>query len=283
MDDIKEFPFTTLVASGGGIKGFQHLGALHCLFRRVPREQFRRYVGSSIGAIVLFLISLGYTPIELLASFYHTDFATLDLEFNFMRLINSFGMNTQESIAAHIETLMREKGVDARYTMREHFERTNIEFVVTVTNLSTFKGEVVTPASHPDLPVLTALRMTSALPLFFEPVRYNDHLYIDGGIFNNYPIELYPDSFGLLIVDIDRDTPHTPQNLVSYLYRLFNYTVFQNVYEKYPRYGERTVLFLNTNRYTPVSFWLQPDQKMELFRNGYRHTRAFLRKAFRID
>jgi predicted acylesterase/phospholipase RssA len=42
--------------------------------------------------------------------------------------------------------------------------------------------------SHPDLPLIKALRMTMAFPILFEPIFLEDGCYIDGGLLNNYPL-----------------------------------------------------------------------------------------------
>ena len=43
------------------------------------------------------------------------------------------------------------------------------------------------------MPVWQGLLITTALPVLFEPIIYNDQYMIDGGVFDNYPIELYHD------------------------------------------------------------------------------------------
>lgn len=265
--------FETLVLSGGGVKGFHHLGGLLYLFKR--QRRFRRFVGSSIGAIVLALCLAGYEPLELLYIFYRIDFMTLGFTLNLLRLARSCGMNPQSAVEGLLAGLFARKGLPADVTMRQLHERTGVEFEVVVTNLTAFRGEFVHHSTHPDVPVLTALLMSSCVPVVFEPVRYRGELFVDGGISNNYPIERHPRAIGMLIVDVDPARPETPETLVDYMYRLFNYTVFQNVYSKCQQYMDRTVLFHNARRLMPVSFWLRPEDKVALFREGYRLAREF--------
>lgn len=275
MVDIKGFEYSTLVLSGGGIKGFQHLGGLHYLLKYVPMQHFKRLVGSSIGAVVLLFCSLGYTPVELFHFFVHLDIGQLKLGIDLVKLIQDFGMNSQEPFLRLLEGLLEKKGLDPQMTLADHYAITGIDFIVSTTNMTTFKPEMLSHASHSDLPVIKAIAMTTCLPLFFQPVLHNDCFYLDGGLSNNYPIELFPDAFGMLIVDIDTSKPEMPENLVGFLYRLFNYSVFQNVYQKYPQYREHTVLFFNQNKLTPVSLWMGEEQKRQLFCKGYRLVRAF--------
>jgi predicted acylesterase/phospholipase RssA len=50
--------------------------------------------------------------------------------------------------------------------------------------------EVVTLSyiTHPDLPLLNALHMTSALPIIISPVCIENKCYVDGGMACNYPL-----------------------------------------------------------------------------------------------
>ena len=36
--------------------------------------------------------------------------------------------------------------------------------------------------------VITAVRISCSIPVFFTPVKYNDCYYVDGGVTNNFPI-----------------------------------------------------------------------------------------------
>ena len=64
--------------------------------------------------------------------------------------------------------------------------------------------------TEPDeLSVALAVRMSMAIPLFFEPVHVNGHLIVDGGLLSNFPVWLFDShgraprwpTFGLLLVE----------------------------------------------------------------------------------
>ena len=38
-----------------------------------------------------------------------------------------------------------------------------------------------------------AIRITTSVPLYFQPVKYNNKTFIDGGCMDNYPINLFTD------------------------------------------------------------------------------------------
>ena len=61
--------YNTLVLSGGGIKGLLILGALQYLYEtgKLQKKNIRKYIGTSIGAIINVLLIIGYEPKEIVA------------------------------------------------------------------------------------------------------------------------------------------------------------------------------------------------------------------------
>ena len=57
-------------------------------------------------------------------------------------------------------------------------------------NLTFDKMELLSVDDTPDLNCIEAAKMTSNLPFLFEKCKYNDNYYLDGGIINNFPIDL---------------------------------------------------------------------------------------------
>lgn len=62
---------------------------------------------------------------------------------------------------------------------------------VTATNLTNGTLKVFSAESDADLPLYRAARITMSFPGGFVPVLYNGCWYADGGIVNNYPIEIF--------------------------------------------------------------------------------------------
>eukprot|EP00966_Prymnesium_polylepis_P172602 3991909-Prymnesium_polylepis.2 len=60
--------------------------------------------------------------------------------------------------------------------------------VIIVTELTSGKERQLTPERHPELPLRLAVRMSMGVPGLMEPVRYNGHLYCDGGMTNDFPM-----------------------------------------------------------------------------------------------
>jgi len=60
------------------------------------------------------------------------------------------------------------------------------------TNLSTGYSEVFSWEHTPKTRVADAVRISMSIPLFFQAIRSNDDdVYVDGGLFSNYPVKLF--------------------------------------------------------------------------------------------
>ena len=53
-----------------------------------------------------------------------------------------------------------------------------------------------TPETDPELPVKIAVRMSMGIPGVFEPFAYQGHLYCDGGMINDFPMNALPEGPG---------------------------------------------------------------------------------------
>jgi len=68
--------------------------------------------------------------------------------------------------------------------------------------------------------VATAVQASSAIPGLFTPVEYGDHLLIDGGTVDNYPVTVPREVGADLVIGIDIGSnpgPHAPRNVVEML------------------------------------------------------------------
>ena len=48
--------------------------------------------------------------------------------------------------------------------------------------------------TYPEMQVLKAIRISTSIPFFYEPVNFEENLYVDGGIDNNFPIEIFDEN-----------------------------------------------------------------------------------------
>lgn len=91
---------------------------------------------------------------------------------------------------------MRDKLGKADITLQELYEKTGNELVVTATCVNRRMQRFFHRNHHPDMPVVTAVRMSMSIPLFFVPLKFDGDYYVDGGLLNNFPLWV----FGALVV-----------------------------------------------------------------------------------
>lgn len=231
-------PKIALVLSGGGAKGAAHIGVLKVLEKyQVPIDII---VGTSVGSIVGGMYSVGYSPDEI-------EKTVLNLKFNSL-LTNSKDRNLK-NIEEKIEndkypfTMSIDKNLKLSFPMGilngeniylqlkdifsraeniKNFNELPIEYRAITTDLQTGKEVIL---SDGDLAIATFKSM--AIPSFLEPIKDENKFYVDGGVVNNFPIDvaLSLDADIIIAVDITAETSkiNEKSNLVTILDKLATY------------------------------------------------------------
>jgi NTE family protein len=155
-----------LALSGGGAKGFAHLGVMKGLLEQGFQPQI--ISGVSAGAVAGALYAAGYHPDKILEIFIASKF------YRFMRLSISFtGLLRMERVEKLYE----------RY-LPATFEELKLPVIVSATDLQAGKTVFFNKGS-----LLKPLIATCCIPGMFEPMRIDGRMYVDGGILNNLPVE----------------------------------------------------------------------------------------------
>jgi predicted acylesterase/phospholipase RssA len=155
-----------LVLSGGGARGFAHLGAYRAL--RECGVPIDRVAGCSIGAPMAGAIALGLEGDELL------DVA----EEQFRKLLDY-----TLPIVALLKGKRITENIDAYFSSWD-IEDLWLPFYCVSTNLTTSSLQV-----HRHGSASTAIRASVAIPGVLPPVPYEGDLLVDGGVLNNLPVE----------------------------------------------------------------------------------------------
>ncbi len=157
-----------IVLSGGGSRGIAHLGIIKAL------EELGIVIsiisGCSSGAILGALYSAGHTPEEILA---------IVKEIKFYKILRPAISKTG---------LLKMDGTEAiyaKYIPADDFSELNIPLIVAATDLKAGKT-VYFSKGH----LIRALMASSCMPVIFEPVLFENCLYVDGGLLNNFPAQI---------------------------------------------------------------------------------------------
>ena len=84
---------------------------------------------------------------------------------------------------------MKQKGISKHVTFLELFGKTGIDLNITGVSIGDQKTEYFNHLTHPKMKILTAIRISIAIPILFKSVCYNGKIYADGGTLESIPLE----------------------------------------------------------------------------------------------
>lgn len=156
-----------IVLSGGGARGFAHIGVLKALNEHgiFPNVISAVSAGSIVGA----LYADGHTPDQI-----YDIFAKLDM-FKLLKFYRpAFGMLRADGL----EKLL------IKHLSVSQIEELKIPLHICTTNFT--KARVTFFHSGAIIPTVMA---SCAIPMVLKPLQINDDFYVDGGLMNNLPVE----------------------------------------------------------------------------------------------
>jgi NTE family protein len=171
-------------------------------------------------------------------------------------------------------------------------------------NLSTGYSEIFSYETTPNMKVVDAVRISMSLPFFFSSVKHKitGDIYVDGGLFDNYPIDLFDDkrylqmgsgyyfnsetigfklesSADLKVLSDNQKPERKPiNNFSDYIKRLVSALLNNedNKFRGYQMDKERTIIIDSLDIRT-TDFELSDLQKTTLFDSGYISTKDYLK------
>lgn len=179
--------FETLVLSGGGIRGIAMLGSLTVLEEHKCLDKIKIYAGTSIGALIASLLSIGYSAKDLCKEMWDVDINTLK-HVDVWNFFNNFGLDTGKKIIEILEIFFKKKNIKINITFEDLYNEFGKILIVTGTLINEHKLEVFSYKTHPKCKIIDAVRISTSIPFLFASPKYENNYYSDGGILDNYPI-----------------------------------------------------------------------------------------------
>jgi len=181
-----------LVISGGGPLGLRYLGALEKLEKEGywNFDNIESIYATSIGSIIGTFICLKYDW-ETLNKYiierpWHDAFKV-----NAKQIFDSYynkGLFDKKLAEIIFKPLLQAKDLNLDITLKEFYNFSKIDLHIFTFELNKFETIELSHYSHPDLYLLDALTMSSALPGIFMPTIIDNKCYVDGGVMCNFPI-----------------------------------------------------------------------------------------------
>jgi NTE family protein len=237
-----------VLGGGGFTGAVYEIGALRALDLLSPNRSvndFDIYVGTSAGSFVASMVANGVTPEEMMrvldrqapVPFPEIALGTL-LSFNLRELAGKAVLfpwrvaKLTRTLIAHVGQvsaldvvlglaeglpagLYSGAGVEA-YVRRvlddpertDDFRRLTRELYITATDLDSCERVVFGQHGLEDVPISTAVRASTALPMVYEPVRVGDRELVDGGVLSTTNLDLAVEAGAKLVVVVNPLVPY---------------------------------------------------------------------------
>lgn len=166
-----------LVLSGGGMRAVAQIGAIKALEEHhiIPTH----IAGVSGGSVVGALYAYGYDWTKILDFF--KNIKVLDLS---KYAINKPGILDAEKFYSDFKS----------YLKNDDFSYLKKPLSIIATNILNGKVEVFTKGE-----LIKPILASSAIPGIFAPVKINNSYYVDGGLLNNFPVEILSETCDKII------------------------------------------------------------------------------------
>lgn len=338
------YPFKNLVFKGGGMKGAAYAGVIQGLEDHHVLSQIDRVAGSSAGAITSAILSFRLNAedsINLMNSLDYSKIPQLRLDeeteqqmkenqrwqmpgflekglnrmtgvvSGFQRLMNSYGWHSSEYFYNWLTATIAEQCAgNGMATFADFRKRGFRDLYVVAANVSRHQRTIFCADDTPDVAVADAVRMSMSIPLYFESIRFNGKsigygdYYVDGGLLNNYPIQIFDnqkyangnywyrdginwETLGcyIFIPENEDNKTYPVHSIRDYASQIFEcYNVGMQIAEiDNNKMDRRRTIMLSSCDVQPTDFDLKPgDPKyQELTNEGLQKTDQFL-KNYRV-
>ena len=255
-----------LVLSGGGAKGMAQIPIIEIIDSlNIPIDYI---VGTSIGSINGAMYAMGYSPIEIKNLGYNTNW---DLIFsnkkNRKKLFyfhkNDYGKYQIEFTLDGIKPVApialsnghsSYMNLNNKTKNHEHLNSFNellIPFRCNAVDL--LSGEEII---FQDGSLSKALRASSSIPSIFNPLISNNTLLVDGGVINNFPIDIAKNLGADIIMGINVSPIDKSVNDINDIFDVLTQSILLNGYHKRKRNIEFADLILepNVNSFGTIDF-----------------------------
>src|SRR5690606_36354315 len=235
-------PKVGVVLSGGGAKGYAHIGALKIIEEAGIKIDY--IGGTSMGAIVGGLYASDYSADELEKIMYSLDLNSLIMNEKSRSELPFFDKSYREKYILELpfdnfklgfpNALSSGQGTadELSYLFRhvhdiEDFNQLPIPFVCVATKLSNGESVVFHSGYLPQV-----VMASGAYPTLLQPVSIDGEMYIDGGVRNNYPVQEVKDLGADIIIGVDLQEGLLDEENLNSAAKVIEQIISYNIAEK---------------------------------------------------
>jgi NTE family protein len=212
QDSVRR-PKIGLVLSGGGAKGFAHIGVLKVLEEAGIKIDY--IGGTSMGSVIGGLYASGYNASQIDSIFKKTNFDELINDYIPRSSKNFYGKKNDELYAIVLPFSNFRVGIPEALSKGMYnynllssltrnvrhvrdFNKLPTPFLCIGTNIETGEEVLLNKGN-----LVQAMMASAAFPSLFTPVEIDGKLLVDGGVVNNYPIKEVRNLGADIIIGVD--------------------------------------------------------------------------------
>lgn len=178
---------THLSLSSGGFNGCTILGAL----TKFNLSNLTHIAGTSVGAIIGLLLT--FASLEDILDLMSIISLYSNEQVDILNIVNEFGLMSCQFMTDICTKLFNKYEVDVNINFADLYKVTHKHLTITGTNVTKAKLEYFNPDLTPHMSVLKAMEISMSVPFIFKHVKYNDCMYVDGGVMKHSPHCLFDD------------------------------------------------------------------------------------------
>ncbi|MEG1587593.1 MAG: patatin-like phospholipase family protein, partial [Bacteroidales bacterium] len=219
-----------LVLSGGGARGIAHIGLIQALEdNNIPIDYI---AGTSMGAVVGSLYAMGYSTEEMVALIKSDEFKLWqagkidDNMINYFKVQEPtpslFSVKTSFTDSVKVRKFLPQSLINplpmnfafmklyshATARSNQNFNNLFVPFRAVASDVYNKRPVILRDGNLGD-----AVRASMTFPFVFKPIKINGVLVYDGGIYNNYPVDVMKEDFApdFIIGSVVSDNPAKPE------------------------------------------------------------------------
>ncbi|MFT5141291.1 MAG: NTE family protein [Rhodothermales bacterium] len=251
-------PKIGLALGGGGARGYAHIGVLQVLEEmRIPVDYI---AGTSMGSIVGGLAATGMGSEEILDVVNNADWEELFKDNTARSEIPArrkaddslglfgpkFGIGKEneslpEGVIAGQKVLLLFESETSNRVQTRNFDHLPVPYRAVATDIVTGEMVVINEGS-----LAVAMRASMAVPAYFDPVRKDGRLLVDGGLVRNLPVDVVREMGADLVIAVDVGTPlrdaNNIGNILSIVDQMSSLLIVKNTREQIEQLYERDTL-----------------------------------------
>lgn len=288
-----------IILSGGGMKGISYIGVFKYIDELkkknleleddiITKFDIKEMCCVSVGSIVGLLYILGYTYEEFYDEIIDKDLTEMK-NFKVRNFFTKYGLDNGKNVTDWIIKLIVKKGYSKDMTLRDIWNIFGVEFRIVVSNLNKYKQEIFDYKKNPNLKVVKAIKMAVCIPFIFSVEKYQDTVYVDGALINNFPIKMYDDKLDTLLginivtkVETDYEEMNEQiENFNDYLFHVMTCFIVQRQKEitLSHLYKNHTIYVKVDDIAHTIDFSLQREDRQRLIDIGYESAQNYFNKV----